>query len=226
MCPKYPSFAKLQWWHKNLCGLFELAYVAQMSLRFNSPIFRAHLAFVLVMFAGLIPPGARCLKPTIFCLMKRAGAYRQRQCKPERRRRQSTDRSADTGPQCRQHGVPTRLTLRDINGTKMTADKARLEQSLSRGVFTNLRITPEDGGRFAAEKAEKTGSQMILQDAVFTACPTCPDNAEAAPLWQIRAAQIDYDEAAQDVSYRHSRLEVFGLPVFYLPYMAHASQGG
>ena len=210
---------------QNLCGLFKLAYVAQMSLRFNSPIFCAHLALVLVMFAGPIPGLAQDALEADDILLDetngRVTASGNVSLSGEGGNLQTDwlilDRNAAM------LNVPVQLTLRDINGAKMTADNARLEQSLSRGVFTNLRLTPEAGGRFAAEKAEKTASEMILQDAVFTACPACPDNAEAAPLWQIRAAQIDYDEAAQDVSYRHSRLEVFGLPVFYLPYMAHPS---
>ena len=79
---------------------------------------------------------------------------------------------------------------------------------------------PEDA-RFAAVSASRDGDNMQLRDIRYTACPECAD-PEAAPLWQLRAAQVDYDMAAQNVFYRHARLEIYGTPVFYTPFLAHA----
>ena len=118
--------------------------------------------------------------------------------------------------------VPAPLALTETDGTKIAADAARINTQLDRGSFSNLTVTPAEGGRFAASRADKDGEELALRGAVFTACPACEDDPQAAPLWQIRAGRIDYDRAAQDVSYRHSRLEVYGWPVAYLPYMAHA----
>jgi LPS-assembly protein len=72
-----------------------------------------------------------------------------------------------------------------------------------------------------ADAAARDGSMLKLEDAIYTSCPECAD-PDDAPLWQIRASRISYDRAAQDIFYAHPRLEVYGLPVFYLPYMAHA----
>ena len=117
--------------------------------------------------------------------------------------------------------IPGALTLIDGANETITAKSGLIDNALEKGRFDGLRLTTTDSGRLRAEKAERLGSLLDLEDAIYTSCPEC-DNPDDAPLWQIRAANITYDRVAQNVVYAHPRLEVYGLPVFYLPYMAHA----
>lgn len=116
--------------------------------------------------------------------------------------------------------LPQGLRLREADGSLLQAMSGEIDNQLETGRFNDMRFTG-DGARLRSDSAVRDGMQLDLRGAVFTSCPEC-DNPDDAPLWQIRAARIHYDRAVQNVSYLHSRLEVFGLPVFYLPFMAHA----
>ena len=117
--------------------------------------------------------------------------------------------------------LPDGLRLTDENGDIIIAASGVLDNALEKGRFDNMRLTTGDSGRLRAKSATRDRALLELEDAIYTSCPEC-EKPEGNPLWQIRAARIRYDRAAQDVSYAHPRLEVYGLPVFYLPYMAHA----
>ena len=209
---------------QNLCGLFKLAYVALMTFWPSQTAFT--LPLMLALAICVAPPTAvaqGALEADSISLNEESGqvqAIGNVRLSGESGALQTDKLFLDRANAT--IDVPVPLILQDGEGTQIAADAARLSQKLDTGNFTNLRLLPAEGGRFAAAQAEKTGDKMRLKQAVFTACPPCAEDQTAAPLWQIRAAQIDYDAAAQDVSYRHSRLELFGLPVVYLPYMAHA----
>lgn len=114
------------------------------------------------------------------------------------------------------------LRLIDENGDTIIAASGVLDNALEKGRFDDMRLSTDgSGSRLQAKSATRDGVLLALEDAIYTTCPAC-EKPEDDPLWQIRATRIHYDRAAQDVSYAHPRLEVYGLPVFYLPYMAHA----
>ena len=117
--------------------------------------------------------------------------------------------------------LANRLRLIDENGDTIVADSGVLDNALEKGYFVNMHLNTAGGSRLQAKSAGRNGSQLALEDATYTTCREC-EEPDRAPLWQIRASRIDYDRAAQNVIYAHPRLEVYGLPVFYLPYMAHA----
>src|SRR5437588_349163 len=49
----------------------------------------------------------------------------------------------------------------------------------------------------------------------------CRDDPTRAPVWQLRAEQIVHDQQRHIVEYRDATLELGGVPVLYLPYLAH-----
>ena len=113
------------------------------------------------------------------------------------------------------------VAITDKNGTKTLADEITLTGDMAKASISELRMRLPENARFAAMSALRDGDMMQLNDIRYTACPECAD-PKAAPLWQLRAAQVDYDMAAQNVFYRHARLEIYGTPVFYTPFLAHA----
>ena len=117
--------------------------------------------------------------------------------------------------------IPTPLLLQEADGTKINAGKATLNLALDEGSLQDLSVTLEPSGRMRADGAEQAPDELRLAHANFTSCAPCEDPQDN-PLWQIQAPRITYDRAGQNVYYAHPRLEVYGLPVFYLPYMAHA----
>ena len=117
--------------------------------------------------------------------------------------------------------LPSSFTLIDPNGDTLKAEKGEINDLLNTGFFEQVELTTRNNGRLSAERGEKKSESLDLDAATFTSCPKCED-PEGEPLWQIKASQISYDHFGENVTYAHPRLEVYGVPVFYLPYMAHA----
>ena len=117
--------------------------------------------------------------------------------------------------------VPAHISLTESNGDKISAASAIIDNELEKGFFSDVRLATQSGGRMKAASAQRDGALLELEDAIYSSCPECADPNDA-PLWQIRASRISYDRAVQNISYNHPRLEIYGLPIFYLPYIAHA----
>ena len=110
----------------------------------------------------------------------------------------------------------------DANGDKHYADRAEFNNALKDGFVEGLKTFLVDGSRFKASNGRhKDGNSTIMKDAFYTPCDTCRDNPDEAPLWQIRASEVEHNKNDKIIRYRNARFEVKGVPVAYLPYFAH-----
>jgi len=89
------------------------------------------------------------------------------------------------------------------------------------GFVDSLRLeTPEDT-RFAAARADRAkGNYTVLQNGVYTACEPCKDDPKKPPLWQVEAARIIHDEGEKMLYFEDARIEFFGMPLAYMPFMS------
>ena len=111
------------------------------------------------------------------------------------------------------------VALMEGTGEVVFADHAELSGDLKDGIIENIRILLSDNARIAAVGGRRTdGDVMEMRKAVYSPCQKCvADN----PIWQIKAARVTHDKAAQQVEYRDAFLEFAGVPVFYTPYFSH-----
>ena len=118
--------------------------------------------------------------------------------------------------------VEGNVRLFDEDGTFHFADRAEVSDDLKDGSVENLRTRFSDDSRLAVNGAlRKGGIRTEMTKGVYTPCPSCREDAQRSPLWQIRANRIIHDQRSHDIEYRHAVLEVAGLPVLYTPYLAH-----
>ena len=121
------------------------------------------------------------------------------------------------------------VRIHEANGTITHAERVQLSTSLKTGTIEAMRIALPEGAWVKAARAVRDHNRTTLEDAEYSACAHCPNTAQnagdkksnAPPLWSVRASKIVYDTEAQNVHYRHARLMLRGLPVFYTPYLAH-----
>lgn len=110
----------------------------------------------------------------------------------------------------------------DVNGDKHYADRAEFNNALKDGFVEGLKTFLVDGSRFKASNGRHVGgNSTIMKDAFYTPCESCKDNPDEAPLWQIRASEVEHDKENKVIRYRNARFEVKGVPIAYLPYFAH-----
>ena len=89
------------------------------------------------------------------------------------------------------------------------------------GFVDSLRLETPDDTRFAASRADRAkGNYTVLQNGVYTACQPCRDDPTKPPLWQVQAARIIHDEGEKMLYFEDARVEFFGVPLAYVPFMS------
>ncbi|OUS08319.1 hypothetical protein A9Q96_02345 [Rhodobacterales bacterium 52_120_T64] len=110
------------------------------------------------------------------------------------------------------------LSITDATGTVILADFAELSSDLKRGLVQGAKLLLADQLQLAATEYERTEGRFdTFSNVVASSCQVCP--SRPVPVWQIRARQVIRDDEQKQIHFRSATIEVFGLPVFYLPYM-------
>jgi len=111
--------------------------------------------------------------------------------------------------------------MRDADGKIVTGDVLDMTDDFRDGFVDSLRLEAADKTRFAAPHATKSPDQITVFDSgVYTACEPCADDPRKPPKWQVKATRIIHDEAEKMIYFENARLDMFGVPLFWWPYMS------
>ncbi|SKA28781.1 LPS-assembly protein LptD [Consotaella salsifontis] len=111
------------------------------------------------------------------------------------------------------------VELQQPDGNKVYADHADLTEDFTDGFVQALRIETPANTRFAAAEAvRRNGDETTFERGLYTACEPCREHPERAPLWQVKARKIVWDQKEKEVRYYGAHFEVFGAPIAYMPY--------
>jgi LPS-assembly protein len=100
---------------------------------------------------------------------------------------------------------------------------AEFSNELQDATIENAKVLTADDARIASNFARRIqGKKTIFRQAVYSPCNVCKINPKKMPLWQLKADKIIHSKTDQIIIYHHARLEISGVPVFYLPYFRHA----
>ena len=89
------------------------------------------------------------------------------------------------------------------------------------GFVDSLRVETADDTRVAATRANRSsGNFTVFENGVYTACEPCRDDPKKPPLWQVKAARIIHNQTERMMYFEDARIEFFGVPLGYLPYLA------
>lgn len=110
------------------------------------------------------------------------------------------------------------IVITDASGTVVLADFADLSTDLQTGLVRGARLLLAGQMQLTATEYERTKGRFdTLNNVVASACQICAERP--VPAWQIRAKQVIRDEQNKQIHFRSATIEIFGQPVFYLPYM-------
>ncbi len=114
------------------------------------------------------------------------------------------------------------VRLLEPSGEVIFAEYVELRDEFKNGIVKEIRIILNDDSRFAAQEARREdGNLMVMKRGVYSPCKACKENPDRPLIWQIKAQKIEHDEAQKEVRYHNAFLEMFGLPVAYIPYFYH-----
>ena len=113
------------------------------------------------------------------------------------------------------------VRLTEPDGKITYGQKIDLTDDYRDGFVDSLRLETPDDTRFAASRADRSkGNYTVLQNGVYTACAPCQNDPKKPPLWQVQAARIIHDEGEKMLYFEDSRIEFFGVPLAYVPFMS------
>lgn len=113
------------------------------------------------------------------------------------------------------------VSLVDQSGDVAFADHVVLRNDLKDGVVETLSVLLSDKSRLAGSSASrKNGTITTLNRAVYSPCEICKEKGQKNPLWQIKAFRVVHDKVAQRIRYEDAYMEIFGVPVLYVPYFS------
>ena len=115
------------------------------------------------------------------------------------------------------------VVLLEPDGQVLFADYAELTQDMKTGVLRDMRAILAQNGRLAANGARRTDGQINdMSRVVYSTCNLCAKDPSKAPLWQIRALSATQDLEHKKIEYQDAVMEMYGIPVGYMPYFWHA----
>ncbi len=113
------------------------------------------------------------------------------------------------------------VAIIEPDGQVLFARYAELTQGMRQAVMDDMRAILPLGGKLAANGARRTDAKInAMSRAVYTACKICAKHPEQAPFWQLRSFAATQDLEHKRIEYEDSYLDLFGLPVGYLPYFS------
>jgi len=113
------------------------------------------------------------------------------------------------------------VILMEPTGEVLFAEFAELTDDMREGFLRGFSMLLKDNSRLAAVSAQRRGGvETRLNQAIYSACRDCVGfNGE--PLWNIKAAKVTHNRDRQEIVYRNARLELFGVPIAYTPFLSH-----
>ncbi len=110
--------------------------------------------------------------------------------------------------------------LKDPNGNITRGERIEATDDFRDAFVQKLSVITREDSRFAAQSAtRRDGNVTEFDKGKFTPCKNDPGKS---PLWCISAQRITHDQGKATISYQDAQFELFGVPVFWLPYFQHA----
>ncbi|MGQ0533796.1 MAG: LPS-assembly protein LptD [Caulobacteraceae bacterium] len=107
------------------------------------------------------------------------------------------------------------------DGSVTYAEEVSADEEMNVGAARELRARIGGQGTLAARAAVRHGErESELRNVIYTSCPVCP-TGDRPPTWSLRARRAVQDRETRTISYQGAVLEIVGIPVLYLPFIAH-----
>ena len=113
------------------------------------------------------------------------------------------------------------VSLMDPSGEVVFGDYMELTDDMREGFIQNVRALLSDRSRIAGNTGRRTdGNITEIRRAVYSPCDLCAQDPTAPPLWQLKGSRLVHDKARQTVEIYDASMEIYGIPMLYLPYIS------
>jgi LPS-assembly protein len=113
------------------------------------------------------------------------------------------------------------VSVMDANGNVAFADHVSLTEKMRDGALSGFGALLGTHGRLVAASAtRRDGRYTEASHVAYTPCKICNLPGQRTPTWQIRAFRVVHDNQLHRIKFKDATLAMFGVPVFYTPYLA------
>ena len=111
------------------------------------------------------------------------------------------------------------VKLQNPDGTTLQVETLDLTGDLQQGALEQLRLSLPALGEIAqAGTAKVSGSTYTMTDITYSPCKECIGTRKP---WSLSADQMTYRQTEGDMTYKNAVMDVYGVPVMYLPWFRH-----
>jgi LPS-assembly protein len=111
------------------------------------------------------------------------------------------------------------VVFTDPDQTKLSLNRLELTGDLKSGTLAQLRLAiPALGEIASAESGSVSNSAVTLKNIAYSPCEACTSGRKA---WEIFADEATYDQNEHEITYHNATMEVYGVPVAYVPWFRH-----
>ncbi len=111
------------------------------------------------------------------------------------------------------------VMIKDKDNKIILGKSVLLKDKLKTGIISDFILYFGDNTLLVSKLAERVDENTLhLQDSTFTPCKIL---CNKKPIWQISAKNMKIDLNKNQVVYKHSFFEVWGVPILYTPYFSH-----
>lgn len=112
------------------------------------------------------------------------------------------------------------VEILDRDGNRIFTDQIDVTDDFRDGFVNALRVETADETYFGAESARReSGTVTTFNNGVYTACKPCENKPGRPPIWRVKGQTIIWNSEKKTIRFHHARLELFGLPLAYLPFL-------
>ena len=113
-----------------------------------------------------------------------------------------------------------RVRLTESDGTISHADRMELTDDFRTGFIDSLKTDTTDKTHLSSPRVERVDGDSVFDKGIYTACDACKDDPTKPPFWQVRAKRVIHKNDEQTIYYEEATLELYGMPIAYLPYFS------
>ncbi len=111
--------------------------------------------------------------------------------------------------------------MTEADGSVTYSDKFELTDDFKTGFVDSLSTVTTDKTFFTSPRAERSeGETTTFEKGTYTACAPCAAHPERPPLWQVKAMKIVHKTDEQMIYFEDATLELYGVPIAYIPYFS------
>ena len=132
---------------------------------------------------------------------------------------------ADVVTYNKQTGIITasgNVILTQPSGEVTFANYVEITGDLKNGIMREIRMIMADEAKLAAiSGTRRDGTKTQLERSVYSPCKVCRERPDKPPVWQIKSQTTLWDSESHDIIHTDAFIEMFGVPVMYVPYLRH-----